>query len=151
MREYRSLYELLEAFPTEESCIRHLESLRWPRGIICPLCGSSHKIYRLERDSKFKCADCEKSFSVRKGTIFEESRLPLRKWFMAGWLVSTHRKGIPSTQLAREIGVTQKTAWFMESRLRESKPGSPGLRNHGTKFRIAPDAVCRLYMKKDRL
>ena len=119
MKEYRSLYELLAAFPTEESCIRHLESLRWPRGIICPLCGSSRKTYRLKRGNTFKCADCEKSFSVRKATIFEESRLPLRKWFMAGWLVSTHRKGIPSTQLAREIGVTQKTAWFMESRLRE--------------------------------
>lgn len=119
MKEYQSLYELLQAFPTEQSCVEHLESLRWPRGIICPLCGSSRKIYRLKRGVNFKCADCQKSFSVRKGTIFEESRLPLRKWFMAGWLVATHRKGIPSTQLAREIGVTQKTAWFMESRLRE--------------------------------
>lgn len=119
LKEYDSLYELLEAFPTEEACIRHLEALRWPRGIICPLCGSSRKIYRVKRGHTYKCADCEKGFSVRKGTIFEESRLPLRKWFMAAWLMGSHRKGIPTTQLAREIDVTQKTAWFMEGRLRE--------------------------------
>ena len=64
-------------------------------------------------------AVCRKEFSVRKGTIFEESRLSLRKWFAAAWLMASHRKDIPSTQLAREIGVTQKTAWFMLSRLRE--------------------------------
>jgi hypothetical protein len=66
-----------------------------------------------------KCADCQKDFSVRKGTIFEESRLPLRKWFAASWLLTAHRKGVSSCQLAREIGVTQKTAWFMLGRLRE--------------------------------
>ena len=109
----------MEAFPDEASCIRHLEALRWPRGIICPLCGASRKIYRVKRGMTYKCADCDKGFSVRKGTIFEESRLPLRKWFVAAWLVASHRKGIPSTELAREIGVTQKTAWFMLGRLRE--------------------------------
>ena len=118
MHEYYSLYELTTAFPTEESCVRHLEMLRWPRGVICPLCGSSRKVYRLKRGIISKCSDCEKTFSVRRGTIFEESRLPLRKWFMAGWLVASHRKGIPSTELAREVGVCQKTAWYMLGRLR---------------------------------
>ena len=118
-RNYESLYEMLEAFPDEDSCVRHLEAVRWPLGVICPLCGESRKIYKLKRGFRFRCADCGKDFSVRKGTIFEESRLPLRKWFVAAWLMSTHRKGIPSTQLAREIGVTQKTAWFMLGRLRE--------------------------------
>ena len=107
--EHESLYELLEAFPDEASCIKHLEAIRWPHGIVCPRDGAptrpSGRVYR--------CADCLKDFSVRKGTIFEESRLPLRKWFMASWLVTSHRKGIPSTQLARELKVTQKTAWFM--------------------------------------
>ena len=116
---YNSLYELLEAFPDEESCIRHLEAIRWPRGVICAFCGSKRKIYRVTRKHVYKCADCKKQFSVRKDTIFEESRLPLRKWFIAAWLVTSHRKGIPSTQLAREISVTQKTAWFMLGRLRE--------------------------------
>lgn len=116
---YKSLYDLMQAFPTEKSCIDHLEKLRWPTAIICPCCGSSRKIHRVTRGHGFKCADCEKTFSVRKGTIFEESRLPLRKWFAASWLVTSHRKGISSCHLAREIGVTQKTAWFMLGRLRE--------------------------------
>lgn len=116
---YKSLYDLMEAFPDEETCVKHLEQLRWPNGIICPLCGSSRKIYHVKRGHGYKCADCKKQFSVRKGTIFEESRLPLRKWFAAAWLITSNRKGISSTQLAREIGVTQKTAWFMLGRLRE--------------------------------
>lgn len=109
----------MKAFPDENACIAHLESLRWPKGIICPCCGSSRKIYHVSRGTGYKCADCKKLFSVRKGTIFEESRLPLRKWFAASWLVTSHRKGISSCQLARELGVTQKTAWFMLGRLRE--------------------------------
>ena len=77
------------------------------------------QIYNVNRDHIYKCADCKKQFSVRKGTIFEESRLPLRKWYAASWLVTSNRKGISSCQLAREIGVTQKTAWFILGRLRE--------------------------------
>lgn len=117
--KYNSLIKLLEAFPDEETCIKHLEKLRWPSGIVCPVCGSTRKIYEVNRSHVYKCADCQKQFSVRKGTIFEESRLPLQKWFAAAWLVTSNRKGIASTQLAREIGVTQKTAWFMLGRLRE--------------------------------
>ena len=83
------------------------------------MCGESRNIHRYQSRLIYKCGDCRKQFSVRKGTIFEESRLPLRKWFVAAWLMTSHRKGIPSTQLAREIGVTQKTAWFMLDRLRE--------------------------------
>lgn len=119
----KSLYEMLKEFPTEESCIKHLEKLRWPKGIVCPCCGSSRKIHHVSRNHTYKCADCQKMFSVRKGTIFEESRLPLRKWFSAGWLITNHRKGISSCQLARELGVTQKTAWFMLGRLRDVAEG----------------------------
>ena len=119
MGEYNSLYELMEAFPTEESCIAHLEAKRWPRGIVCPLCGASRKIYRVKRARGYKCADCKGGFSIRKHSIFERSPIALRKWFAAIWLATSHRKGIPSTQLAREIGVTQKTAWYMLGRIRE--------------------------------
>lgn len=119
MKNYKSLYDLMQAFPDERTCVEHLEKLRWPKGIICPLCGSSRKFWRVERSLGYKCADCNKEFTVRKHTIFEESRLPLRKWFAAAWLIAANRKGIASTQLAREIGVTQKTAWFMLGRLRE--------------------------------
>lgn len=128
MLEYKSLIDLLAAFPDEKTCVEHLEKLRWPSGIICPLCGSVDKMYRLTRGFKYKCSGCFQTFSVRKGTIFEESRLPLQKWFAASWLVTTNRKGISSPQLAREIGVTQKTAWFLLGRLREvaAKMGAVG-------------------------
>jgi transposase-like protein len=116
---YKNLLDVMQVFPSEKECVTHLEKLRWPKGIICPCCGSSRKFYHLTRADKYKCADCTKSFSVRKGTIFEESRLPLQKWFAASWLITAHRKGISSHQLAREIGVSQKTAWFMLGRLRE--------------------------------
>lgn len=117
--KYDSLMKLLEAYPNEETCVKHLEKLRWPAGIVCPICGRTRKIYEVTRSHIYKCADCRNQFSVRKGTIFEESRLPLQKWFAAAWLITSNRKGIASTQLAREIGVTQKTAWFMLGRLRE--------------------------------
>ena len=117
MPTYDTLLDLLDAFPDEESCVRHLEQLRWPRGIVCPWCAESGDFYRLSRGLRYRCRDCRRDFSVRKGTIFEESHIKLRKWFAAAWLVTSHRKGIPPTQLAREIGVTQKTAWFMLTRL----------------------------------
>jgi transposase-like protein len=119
MTTYKSLLELTKTFKDEKTCVEHLESLRWPKGIVCPMCGSTRKFHKIKRGFIYKCADCQKSFSVRKGTIFEESRLPLQKWFAAFWLITSNRKGINSCQLAREIGVTQKTAWFMLGRLRE--------------------------------
>ena len=113
----RSLYDVLEAFPTEQSCVEHLARLRWPNGPVCPSCGTIGRAYRIRQ--RFKCAYCRSFFSVRKGTIFEESRLPLRKWFAAIYLFTSNRKGISSHQLARDIGVHQETAWFMLSRLRQ--------------------------------
>ncbi len=118
LNDYKSLLDLLKAFPDEKACVLHLEKQRWSAGMVCPVCGCMGKFHRLTRDSKYKCSDCLKSFSVRKGTIFEESRLPLQKWFAAFWLMTSNRKGINSCQLAREIGVTQKTAWFLLGRIR---------------------------------
>lgn len=118
-KENKSLADVLKTFSTEEKCIKHLEKMRWTAGMVCPLCGSTRKFHNLTRGHIYKCADCGKQFSVRKGTIFEESKLPLQKWFAAFWLVTSNRKGISSCQLSREIGVTQKTAWFMLGRIRE--------------------------------
>ena len=117
---YNNVIGLLKAFPDEAACAKHLEALRWPSGITCPLCQSSRKIHHLSRPGIYKCGDCKKQFSIRKGTIYEESRLPLQKWFVAAFLMTTSRKGISSYQLAREVGVTQKTAWFVLGRLRKA-------------------------------
>lgn len=116
-QEFKSLYDLQKAFPTEESCIQELAKSRWSEPV-CIHCGSVRKIYTIKGGRLFKCADCRKTFSVRVGTIFEDSALPLQKWFMALWLISSHKKGISSLQLSRDIGVTQKTAWFMLHRIR---------------------------------
>ena len=111
--------DLFEAFPNEKACVDHLAKLRWPVVVICPLCGSARKAYRMNRKNVFRCADCKDDFSVRKGTIFEDSPISLRKWFACIWLVTANRKGISSCQLAREIGITQKSAWFVLGRIRE--------------------------------
>jgi len=116
--EFKNLTDLNKQFPNETDCIRFLASVRWGDKPVCPHCGKSRKIYVVAKGKLFKCADCRKQFSVRVGTIFEDSALPLTKWFMAIYLLMAHRKGISSMQLHRDIGVTQKTAWFMLHRIR---------------------------------
>ena len=116
--KFKSLLELVQVFDTEEKCIEHLASLRWSNGVVCPKCGADKKINFIKSRNVWWCGSCKKQFSVRYGTIFEESRLPLQKWFMAIWLMTNHRKGISSHQLARDIHCTQKTAWFLYHRIR---------------------------------
>ena len=111
-----NLLELFEQFPTEQACIDHLCKLRWPDGRTCPYC--DHKKTYDRNDGRFICGGCNRSFSVRVGTIFEGSKLPLQKWFVAVWLLMSNRKGISSCALARQIGVRQKTAWSMLHRIR---------------------------------
>ena len=117
VEQFATLFELMRAFGDEQKCIDHLRSIRWANGAYCPYCGSQ-KIYHFKDGRDHKCGDCRKRFSIKVGTIVEDSKVPLSKWFMAIWLVTSHRKGIASAQLARDIGVTQKTAWFMLHRLR---------------------------------
>jgi transposase-like protein len=121
LKEFKSLSSLQRAFPDEDSCINHFRSLRWPNAkeIICPKCGSVGAHYTL-KDNTHKCRDCLKKFSVRNGTIFDDSKVPLRKWFMAVYLVTAHKKGISSCQLARDIDVQQRSAWFMLHRIRNA-------------------------------
>ena len=119
IKQFDSLYDMMEAFPDEQSCIDHLRSIRWKNEAHCPHCGST-KVYHFSDKKNHKCGDCKKRFSIKVGTIFEDSKIPLRKWFMAIWLITSHKKGIASTTLARDIKVTQKTAWFMLHRLRHA-------------------------------
>ena len=110
------------AFNSEDKCVQHLAEIRWPNGPVCQKCGGLKRINYIAPRRVWWCGDCKQQFSVRVGTIFEESRLPLRKWFMAIWLLTGTKKGISSHQLAHDIGVTQKTVWFMLGRLREVMP-----------------------------
>jgi transposase-like protein len=122
IRDFDSLFDLLDYFDTETKCIDHLAQLRWNGEVECPYCGHNH-IYKLNvkgREKRWKCSKCKQQFSVRIGTIFEESKIPLRKWFIAIYLISSHKKGISSHQLARDLKITQKTSWFLLHRIRES-------------------------------
>lgn len=117
--KFNNLFDLLTVFSSEEKCVEYLRQSKWKDGEFCPFCGCP-KIYAFKDGKNFKCADCRKRFSIRVGTIFEDSKIPLQKWFMAIYLVTAHKKGISSCQLAKDIGVTQKTAWFILHRLREA-------------------------------
>jgi transposase-like protein len=120
MNEFKNLHDLLSRLPDEISCRLYFEQYRWSDGKpICPYCGSG-KAYRIEKGKRFKCGnpECYKKYSVLVGTVFEASNIPLQKWFIALYMASAHKKGISSCQLARDLGVTQKTAWFMLHRLR---------------------------------
>ena len=114
-----SVFDFLELFPTEEAAIAHLESLRWGDTIVCPHC-ESERTTRQKQHPYHQCKDCRKKFTVRTGTIFERSHIPLHKWFFAIYMMETSRKGISSVWLAKQLGITQKSAWFMLHRIREA-------------------------------
>jgi len=116
-----SLYQFFQRFPGEEAAREYFETNRWAGEVSCPHCGSSS--IAPVKDMKpmpYRCRDCRQHFSVRTGTVLAESRLPLHKWLMAIYMMTTARKGIPSTQMERELGVTQKSAWFLAQRIRET-------------------------------
>lgn len=117
-----STFQLFERYPDAESARIYFEERRWGSTIACPMCGCDGRISARsgKRVGYYRCRDCSGEFTVRTGTIFERSHVPLHKWLYAMYLVVTARKGISSLQLSKEIGVTQKTAWFMLGRLRES-------------------------------
>lgn len=110
------MFDLFEAFPDEKSCIIHLEQLFWPDEVISPFDETS-KVYYLG-NHRYMCKNTQKIFNVKIGTIFEGTKLSLRKWFAAIWLIASHKKGISSIQLSRNIGVTQKTAWYILQKIR---------------------------------
>lgn len=115
-QDFNSIFELFDAFPDEQSCIDHLEELRWNGNVVSPF-DSNSKVYKC-KNNRYKCKNSGKYFNVKTDTMFDSSKVPLRKWFVAIWLVTNHKKGISSVQLGKDIEVTQKTAWFMLQRIR---------------------------------
>ena len=123
-----NLATLVPSFASEEAAINFLENKRWPNGPICPFC-NSNKVYSLKpksnsvspvRPGVHKCASCRKQFTVRIGSVFEDSHIPLNKWLMAIHLMTSSKKGVSSLQLSRELGITPKSAWFLSHRIREA-------------------------------
>ena len=118
--KFGSLIEMLAYFSDEKTCRKAVAESRWGSGrkqdVVCPYCGGHHCVGR--RDGRFRCHRCGKNFSCKVGTIFEDSNLPLAKWFVAMYLISSNKKGVSSCQLARDISVTQKTAWYVLHKVR---------------------------------
>ena len=118
MVSLNTIFKFTEKFKTEKDCLEHLKEIH---GTSCRHCGHP-KTYEYKKGKRnlFKCLKCQKQFTLKISTIFEKSRLPLKKWFMAMYLLNENSKGISSKTLAKQIGVTQKTAWFMYHRVRET-------------------------------
>lgn len=121
MKTFKSILEFQKTFNTDEVCREYLEQQRWGNTPACPFCGSLN-VHRFVTNNRiFKCREkeCRAKFSVTVGTIYENSKLPLTKWFLATYILSVHSKGISSLQLANWLGITQKTAWHLNHRIRQ--------------------------------
>lgn len=121
MKDDFDIFAFFKEYPTEEAARKYFENLRWKDGVRCPYCGGVHIA---ECSGKapmpYHCRDCRKYFSVRVGTIMQGSKLPLQKWLLATYILTTSKKGVSSVRLAEILGTTQKTAWFLAHRIRES-------------------------------
>lgn len=116
-----NLVEIFRRFPDQQACIDHLESIRFKDGPYCPLCGSVGNQKRKKENNlvgRWNCHDCKKSFNVLSGTVMQGTHKPLQKWFLAIALIVNAKKSLSSYQLARDLELTQPTAWYMQQRIR---------------------------------
>ena len=111
-------------FHNEEAAYAYVEARLWPNGLVCPHCGGKERISKMQgkstRVGAYKCYQCRKPFTVKIGTVFEDSKVPMRLWLQAMYLIAGSKKGISSNQLHRTLGITLKSAWFMSHRVREA-------------------------------
>lgn len=165
----KTLQQAIQYFSDEQVCIDEVAASRWPNGPVCPACETDRPYY-LSTQKRWKCRECRRQFSVKLGTIFEDSAIPLTKWLPAMWMLANCRNGVSSYEIHRAIGVTQKSAWFMLQRIRKAmeaedgkKFGGPGneveadetfvggkLKNMHRSRRRVPLAGERLEMKNKR-
>ena len=133
-KKFNSVISLTSYFTSDDKCKQAIIESRWGVGkeqdIVCPYCGKHH--CKMSKNGRFHCTGCNKNFSCLVGTIFENTKLPLIKWFLAMYFISSHKKGISSYQLARNIEVTQNTAWYMLQKVRLLYPQSDADAFEGT-------------------
>src|SRR5271165_2368048 len=113
----KTLQEVIQYYSDPDVCIQVVAAARWPNGVECPACGHKEHYY-LKTQRRWKCKECYRQFSVKLGTIFEDSPIGLDKWLTAMWLLASCKNGISSYEVAGAIGVTQRSAWFMMHRIR---------------------------------
>lgn len=116
MGSAKGILSFTDTFPNEESYIKYFENLRWKNGVVSPFDKTS-KVYKC-KNNKYRCKNIGKYFDVKTGTVFANTKLPLRFWFYAMFLFLSHKRGVSSCQLARDLGITQKTAWNMLNKVR---------------------------------
>ena len=123
-----NLFTIFTRFPDHEACIEHLENVRFGDDPYCPLCGSVKVARKGEngRVGRWNCRDCKASFNVLSGTIFQKTRIPLQKWFLGIALMINAKKSLSSCQLARDLELNQKSAWYMMERIRAAMAGGRG-------------------------
>lgn len=119
MKTFKNIFDFQKEFSSEEKCREYLEQQRWNGTPACPFCGSLN-VHRFPNGKIFKCREkqCRSKFSVTVGTVYENTKIPLQKWFLATYILAVHSKGISSLQLGKLIGVTTKTAWHLNHRIR---------------------------------
>ncbi len=117
MKNFNSILELANEYNTDLKCRKYLEEILWNNKPVCAHCGNE-EICSFADGRRFKCKTCKEQFTVTVGTIFEGSHLPLQKWFMGMYLLTAHSNGISSLQLSKDLGITQKSAWYMAHRIR---------------------------------
>lgn len=141
-----STFQLFEMFPDAEAARVYMEGKRWPDGAVCPACDEAKRI-TTRKGGFYRCNACKTDFTVRTATIFERSHIPLHKWLYAMYLLVTARKGISSLQLAKQIGVTQKSAWFMLQRLREAMKALDAITSRVLAYRPKDKGVAATKMR----
>lgn len=117
--QFKTLVEFITHFKDEATCVKYFEQVRFAKGQYCPHCGHNG-VNRFSDGKRFRCKKCLKDFTIKTGTVFGESKIPMQKWFIAIYLLTTSKKGISSVQLSKQVGTTQKTAWFMDHRIRKA-------------------------------
>lgn len=114
-----NIIQIFNKFPTQESCLEHLDQIRWNGNPRCPYCESENQT-PLKDEHRYHCNNCNTSFSVTVGTIFHHTHLPLQKWFLAVTLMLNAKKGLSARQLARDLEVNKNTAWRITMKVREA-------------------------------